>query len=80
MAGEKYPTLSSSLRVYAMTIDYLNKLKADPDVKKSQALQNGVQACQNKFYKFFDLSTFDSEYYYFATSEYYLYFTRVALC
>ncbi|CUA76039.1 Zinc finger BED domain-containing protein DAYSLEEPER [Rhizoctonia solani] len=67
MSGEKYPTLSFSLRVYSLLINYVSTLADAPSVQSVPSLMNGLEACQAKLLEFFDKSTFDSEYYYFAT-------------
>lgn len=69
MSGDKYVTLSSSLAVYVTLMNYVAKLQKSPTITSSQALQNGLSACYEKLQKFYDKSTFDTEYYYFATSE-----------
>ncbi|KAG8687097.1 hypothetical protein FRC11_007801 [Ceratobasidium sp. 423] len=67
MSGEKYPTLSFSLRVYSLLINYVSKLMNMPTIQSTPSLMNGLEACQKKLLEFFDQSTFDSKYYYFAT-------------
>jgi hypothetical protein len=69
MAAEKYPTLSFSLRIYFVLITYVSRLEESLEVQGSTALAAGIHACKSKLLEFFDKSTFDSEYYYFATSE-----------
>lgn len=69
MAGDKYVTLSSSLAVYATLMGYVSKLLDGPEAQSSPSLKNGLTACYQKLEKFFDKSTFDTEYYYFAMSE-----------
>ncbi|CAE6380725.1 unnamed protein product, partial [Rhizoctonia solani] len=67
MAAEKYPTLSFSLRIYFVLIAYVSRLEESLEVQGSAALEAGIHACKSKLLEFFDKSTFDSEYYYFAT-------------
>jgi hypothetical protein len=76
MAAEKYPTLSYSLRIYYLLISYVSRLENEPAVKQTPSVLAGVNACKNKLLDFFDQSTFDSEYYYFATSKL-LYYTML---
>lgn len=59
--------MSSSLGVYARLISKVDLWKKQDDVAGSTALSQGLDACKAKLLKFFDKSTFDSEYYYFAT-------------
>ncbi|EUC60341.1 hypothetical protein RSOL_337550, partial [Rhizoctonia solani AG-3 Rhs1AP] len=67
MSAEKYPTLSFSLRIYFVLILYVSRLEQSSIVQESAPLAAGVHACKSKLLEFFDKSTFDSEYYYFAT-------------
>ncbi|KAG8977373.1 hypothetical protein FRC05_001771 [Tulasnella sp. 425] len=69
MSGDQYVTLSSSLAVYAALMSYVAKLRKMPAIRSSLALQNGLSACYEKLEKFYDKSTFETEYYYFATSK-----------
>ncbi|QRV94993.1 AC9 transposase [Ceratobasidium sp. AG-Ba] len=66
VSGEKYPTLSFSLRVYFVLISYVTRLQNDSSVQNSPAALAGVRACREKLLQYFDQSTYDSEYYYFA--------------
>ncbi|KEP45855.1 HAT family dimerization protein [Rhizoctonia solani 123E] len=68
MSAEKYPTLSFSLRVYFILISYVRKLEASLIVQSSPSLLAGVRACEEKLVEVFDKSTYDSEYYFFATN------------
>lgn len=70
MSGDKYVTLSKSLAVYATLMGYVSKLLNGPEARSSTPLKNGLTACYQKLEKFFDKSTFNTEYYYFAMSEY----------
>ncbi|QRV98020.1 AC transposase [Ceratobasidium sp. AG-Ba] len=67
VAAEKYPTLSFSLRVYFLLISYVLDLEKSPELKRFPQLSAGVSACKDKLLEYFDKSTYDSEYYYFAT-------------
>ncbi|EUC59808.1 transmembrane protein, putative, partial [Rhizoctonia solani AG-3 Rhs1AP] len=67
MAAKKYPTLSFSLRIYFVLISYVSKLEQRAIVQESMVMAAGVRACKAKLLDFFDKSTYDSEYYYFAT-------------
>ncbi|QRV96184.1 hAT family dimerization protein [Ceratobasidium sp. AG-Ba] len=67
MAAERYPTLSFSLRIYFVLITYVSKLENEAAAQESPTLCAGVRACKDKLLEFFDQSTYDSEYYYFAT-------------
>jgi hypothetical protein len=69
ISGEKYPTISFSLRIYFVLIARLIKLENDVDVMRSSAALSGMRACKEKLLEYFDKSTYDSEYYYFAMSE-----------
>lgn len=71
MAAEKYPTLSYSLRVYFVLITFVSSLESETSSRESPALFAGIKACKEKLLEFFDKSTYDSEYYYFATGEYF---------
>lgn len=75
MSGEKDPTLSFSLRVYFILISYVTTLEKGLLERDSPAALNGVQACKEKLLEFFDKSTYDSEYYYFAMSEFLVLFS-----
>lgn len=68
MSAEKYPTLSSSLNVYVLLLKHVDKIALDPLAISNPSLRAGVQACKAKLLKFFDLSTYQSGYYYYATS------------
>ena len=70
MAAEKYPTLSYSLRVYFLLISYVSGLERDTSVTQVPEVLKAISACKEKLLEFFDKSTYDSEYYYFATSEF----------
>ncbi|CAE7121114.1 unnamed protein product [Rhizoctonia solani] len=67
MSGDKYPTISLSLRVYSLLINYVSKLESTPSVQSVPSVSMGLRACRDKLLEFFDRSTYDSEYYYFAT-------------
>jgi hypothetical protein len=69
ISGEKYPTLSSSLALYGHIINHIEKFEADPETRLSPSLAMGLQQAKEKMFKFFDKSTAESEYYYFATGE-----------
>jgi hypothetical protein len=70
MAAEKYPTLSFSLRVYFLLISYVSDLEKSSVATQSPSFLAGIAACKQKLLDFFDKSTYDSEYYYFATGMY----------
>lgn len=69
MAAEKYPTLSFSLRIYFVLISYTSRLEEDLTIRRYPSMLPGIRACKEKLLEFFDKSTYDSEYYYFATSK-----------
>jgi hypothetical protein len=56
--------------VYFILITYVTTLEKGLSTAGSPAALNGVQACKEKLLEFFDKSTYDSEYYYFAMSEF----------
>ncbi|KAG8775377.1 hypothetical protein FRC12_001527 [Ceratobasidium sp. 428] len=66
MAAEKYPTLSYSLRAYFLLLRFVSQLEGKFAVRESPVLLSRVLACKEKLLKFYDKSTYDSEYYYFA--------------
>lgn len=67
IAGEKYPTLCTSLQIYTALLGHVQQMRND--AIGNVAFSNGVDACEEKLLKFFDKSTFESEYYYFAAGE-----------
>lgn len=71
MAAEKYLTLSYSLRIYFLLISYVSDLESEVSAQQVPEVLAAVSACKEKLLEFFDKSTYDSEYYYFATSKSY---------
>lgn len=68
MSCGHYPTLSSSIFVYVSLIDHIEKLETEAlSLNNSEVLLQGLLACKTKLNDYFDRSTFESEYYYFAT-------------
>ncbi|CAE7143516.1 unnamed protein product [Rhizoctonia solani] len=66
ISGEKYPTLSFSLQIYFILIQYVTRLEEDSAIMRSPVTLRGLKACKGKLVEYFDKSTYDSEYYYFA--------------
>ncbi|CAE6431808.1 unnamed protein product [Rhizoctonia solani] len=66
ISGEKYPTLSFSLRIYFILIQYVTRLEQDSTAMRSSITLRGLKACKEKLVEYLDKSTYDSEYYYFA--------------
>lgn len=67
MSSSSYPTLCASLQQYTLIIKHVNKMLEAPEVQELPSLKTAVERCLTKLLKFFDKSTFESEYYFFAT-------------
>ncbi|KAG9088242.1 hypothetical protein FS749_002330 [Ceratobasidium sp. UAMH 11750] len=65
ISGEKYPTLSFSLQIYFLLINYVTKLEQDSVVLGLPTTRHGLQACKEKLIEYFDHAMYDSEYYYY---------------
>ena len=63
-----YPTLCASLQQYVIVLKHVDNMAASPEVQSIPSLQLAVDRCRDKLLKFFDKSTFESEYYFFATA------------
>ena len=66
MSGQKYPTLSASLFTYTKLMKHLNMIKVTAKVQTSHILHGAINAAFAKLDKYFDCSTWESEYYYYA--------------
>ncbi|KAG7093517.1 hypothetical protein E1B28_007191 [Marasmius oreades] len=67
MSAGDFPTLSSALLVYTKLIRQVDSLmQSDTTILNSEVLA-GLKACKVKLEKYFDKSTYESEYYYAAT-------------
>ena len=69
MSGEKYPTLSSSLQTYALLINHVSGALEDLEVCNNPTLKGAFEDCKEKLLKWFDRSSYESDYYYFATGQ-----------
>jgi hypothetical protein len=67
ISGSQYPTLSLSLYYYLSLLATLDAAHKSAIVEDFPNLQAGIDAAKTKLIKFFDKSTAESEYYYFAT-------------
>lgn len=70
VSGSKYTTLSSSLHVYTILHDHVLAMKSAAAVLASPDLVTAVDSCYEKLMKYMDVSTFQTEYYYYATGEF----------
>jgi hypothetical protein len=69
MSGSKYPTLSISLFTYVKLHTKLRKFQHSPEARVNRSLHKGIIMAQEKLMKYFDCSTYESEYYYFASGK-----------
>jgi hAT family C-terminal dimerisation region/Domain of unknown function (DUF4413) len=67
MSGSSYPTLCASLQQYALVLKHIEKMSQVQEVQDIPLLKAAVERCRAKLLKFFDKSTYESEYYFFAT-------------
>jgi hypothetical protein len=67
MSSSTYPTLCASLQQYAIVLKHVDNMSNAPEVQEIPLLKAAVERCRNKLLKFFDKSTYESEYYFFAT-------------
>ena len=70
MGGSKYPTLSISLFTYVKLHTKLRKFQRSAEVQMNSSLRNGISSAHEKLMKYFDRSTYESEYYYFAADSF----------
>lgn len=70
MSNNRRATLSSSLVVYVTLIKYTQTIKEDPIAQANPNVMTGADVCRDKLMKYFDLSSFESEYYYFACGQF----------
>ncbi|KAF8322344.1 uncharacterized protein EI90DRAFT_2481377 [Cantharellus anzutake] len=66
MSGSHYPTLSLSLYNFLALLAVLDTAHKSAIVKNFPNVKAGIDAAKGKLIKFFDKSTAESEYYYFA--------------
>ncbi|KAF5323157.1 hypothetical protein D9758_016791 [Tetrapyrgos nigripes] len=66
MSSGLFPTLSASLLIYVKLIKAVNNFMQSETAKKNASVRAGLVACKEKLEKYFDKSTYESEYYYAA--------------
>jgi len=69
MGDSKYPTLSISLFTYVKLHTKLRKFQRSAEAQMNSSLRNGISSAREKLMKYFDCSTYESEYYYFAAGK-----------
>ena len=66
MSGSTYPTLCVTLQQYTLVLKHVDNMSKAPEVQEIPSLKYAVERCRAKLLKFFDKSTFESEFYFFA--------------
>lgn len=67
MSSSSYPTLCASLQLFAIVLKHVDSMSEAPEVLRNASLKAAVERCRAKLLKFFDRSTYESEYYFYAT-------------